>query len=231
MALHTPVLTLDMKTVAHAPRIAREGLLNFLNITARDHGEWSLTKLDQIEQEDHANSRDTAGLLEKNKEKDQELLETSQSLESYASSLITWISKNEHVQIQNELNKVLQDELESSNDFSMCHSFWNITDMSVFSRILAMSLSPDCSKTPATGGGDGDMSTKPGVCTHPRDLCEEKGDAICKGRPPYPTLEELQLSLPTRNRKKKSQWDGLWEAQQKKKLRSRYLELQESDVE
>ena len=243
MALHTPVLTLDMNTVARAPRIAREGLLNFLNITARDHGEWSLTKLEKIEQEDQANSRDTAGLFEKYREKDMELLESSQSLQSYASSLLTWISKNEHVQIQTELNKVLQDELESSDDFSRCHSFWNITDMSVFSRILAMSLAPDCTTTAGAittttiadggvgGGGLRDTSKRPSVCTHPRDLCEEKGDAICKGRPPYPTLEELQRSLPGQNRKKKNQWDGLREAQQKKQLRSRYLELQQADPE
>ena len=136
--------------------------------------------------------------MHKKHRRDSEFLEMSHSLESYASSLLTWIQKHEHVQVKKELNAILEEELESSRDFAICHSFWNITDtdsstttttttMSAYSKILAMSLVPDCG-----GSGGGSSSTTVGNnnkwCTHPRDFCEAKGDLICKGQATYPPM-------------------------------------------
>lgn len=175
VASHTPVLSLEMAVVAQSPRVASRSLLTFLNITAQDHGEWSQSKIDALEDEVQDGSNDWNGWHDKNRAKDRELLESSQTLQSYTSSLLAWIQKHEHVQVKNELNHVLEEELDASGDFALCHSLWNITeDVSVFSRMLAMSLAPDCAGSQ--------------LCTHPRDLCEEKGDAICKGRPPYPSV-------------------------------------------
>lgn len=174
LAMHTPVLSLEMNVIAHAPRVASQSLLTFLNITASDHGELSMSRMEAMEEEAQDSSKDS-GRWEENLAKDRELLESSQTLQSYTSSMLTWIQKHEDVHVKNELNQVLEEELNASDDFATCHSLWNISeDMSVFSRILAMSLAPDCAGSK--------------LCTHPRDLCEEKGDAKCEGRPPYPSV-------------------------------------------
>lgn len=185
MASHTPVFTLEMAIVSHTPRIASQGLLNFLNISAYDHGE---RDQEDLELEDHENSDDIANLHVASAH-DIELREMSQSLEAYASSLLTWIQKSEHVHLKHELNQVLQDELESSNDFSECHSFWTVgegddgIDMSVFTRALATKLVPDCTLE---------------KCTHPRDFCEEKGDAVCGEKPAYPVMVENGMQIKAR---------------------------------
>eukprot|EP00545_Synedropsis_sp_CCMP1620_P002675 CAMPEP_0119013456 /NCGR_PEP_ID=MMETSP1176-20130426/8457_1 /TAXON_ID=265551 /ORGANISM="Synedropsis recta cf, Strain CCMP1620" /LENGTH=510 /DNA_ID=CAMNT_0006966547 /DNA_START=139 /DNA_END=1671 /DNA_ORIENTATION=+ len=182
MASHTPVFTLEMDTVSNTPRVAHQGLLNFLNITAMDHGERSR---EELELEDFEDSEDTSN-LNKASERETELMEMSRSLRAYASSLLTWIQKAEHVHLKKELNLILQEELESSNDFAECHSFWTVgegaqgLDMSVFSRALATTLVPDCTSE---------------KCTHPRDFCEEKGDASCFEKPAYPSMKLNGMQL------------------------------------
>lgn len=180
MASHTAVLTLDMASVRQSPRIVAAGLLNFLNITAHDHGE---VEMDE-ELELREDSEDGAGYHTAT-EDDLELTDLGMSLQMYASSLLTWIQKNEHVQVKRELNKVLQEEMVRSDNFTKCESFWTTgqgpkqTDLSVFTRRLATSLVPDCS----SGSGNN--------CPHARDVCEERGDYVCNGAPEFPMVETV----------------------------------------
>jgi hypothetical protein len=182
MASHTPVFTLEMSTVSNTPRVASAGLLNFLNITAWDHGE---RDREELELEDFENSEDTAGYHMATPE-EIELRDMGTSLEAFASSLLTWIQKVEHVHLKKELNLILEQELDISDDFSQCLSFWTVgegdkgLDMSVFSRALATALVPDCASE---------------KCTHPRDFCEEKGDAACYEKPGFPIMKANGIQL------------------------------------
>ena len=166
LAAHTAVLLMEMDTLSFAPHVASEGLLNFLNISAISRGEMEDPDIDRMEESDDIGNY----MLE-----EQDIIATSNNVQSFAASLLTWIEQHEQVNVKEELDKVLLDELQLSNDFSKwpCESLWttgdgpNGLDLSVHGQRLAQSLAPDCN-APYT------------ECSVKKDRCEQVGDAFCK---------------------------------------------------
>jgi hypothetical protein len=167
LAAHTAVLTLEMDLLASAPYVASEGVLNFLNITAVQHGEREDEDVDAQEDSDDLGKYYTT--------REQDVLAMSSHVQAFASSLLTWIERHEQVNIQEQLQDVLEEELLLSKNFTKwpCGSMWTTgdgphgTDLSPFARRLAQSLAPDC-------------NGKYTSCPVKGDRCEQVGDVRCK---------------------------------------------------
>jgi hypothetical protein len=167
LAAHTAVLTLEMDILASTPYVATEVVLNFLNITAVQHGEREEDDIDVLEDSDDLGKYYTT--------REQDVVAMSNHVQAFASSLLTWIERHEQVNVQEQLQDVLKEELLLSKNFTKwpCGSMWTTgdgpqgTDLSPFARKLAQSLAPNC-------------NGKYTSCPVKGDRCEEAGDVLCK---------------------------------------------------